>query len=458
MSSLWEKHFKNPGGINELLIVSVPVIISQASGSLMMFTDRLLLTPIGKLHPAASMIGGFTATLNSIFYMGILSYITALTGQYLGAKKNKLCSVSVSQGFIFIGLVYPIILLSGHVLAPLYFDFAGTSEQETKLALQYFNIINLNSLFSLSCCALAAFFSGIGQTMQVMKINLIGLIINIPLSYLMINFGFLGHFHGIQGAAVSTLISTLLMFLLFIRQYMNENISKLYFIPSSFYFDRQVFKILLKFGGPTGLEFLLIFFAFSSFIALFHSYGEPEAVAITIAFNWDIVAFLPLWGLNIGLMGMVGRYQGSNQFDMSLRSTYSALKVAYSISLGFGVLFFFFSNPLTELFMTPDLGANSSKILQLSTSMLKMIGLYCFANATNLVFTATLRASGDTKICMVISLLTNWSMLASCYFSIRYLQLEPIWTWVLFVGFVFLESFVFTYRFLDGRWRGIRMV
>ena len=45
-----------PGGLSELIKQALPAGISQACFSLMMFTDRYLLSPLGKEAPAASMI------------------------------------------------------------------------------------------------------------------------------------------------------------------------------------------------------------------------------------------------------------------------------------------------------------------------------------------------------------------------------------------------------------------
>ena len=90
MFAFLKKKEAKAGGVRELLIVSVPIMISQGAYSLMLFTDRFLLAPLGKEYPACSMLGGFVSTLWVILFMGILNYCNPLIAQYIGAGKKNM--------------------------------------------------------------------------------------------------------------------------------------------------------------------------------------------------------------------------------------------------------------------------------------------------------------------------------------------------------------------------------
>ena len=66
---------------------------------------------------------------------------------------------------------------------------------------------------------------------------------------------------------------------------------------------------LLRFGYPA-VELFLNLLAFTSMILLFHSHGLATATAVTIVFNWDMVSFVPLLGIQIGVVSLVERYMG----------------------------------------------------------------------------------------------------------------------------------------------------
>ena len=48
--------------------------------------------------------------------------------------------------------------------------------------------------------------------------------------------------------------------------------------------------------------------AFNLFLLMFQSYGIAEAASAAIVFNWDILSFVPMIGLNLGVISLVGRF------------------------------------------------------------------------------------------------------------------------------------------------------
>ncbi|HYE87342.1 MAG TPA: hypothetical protein VEA16_13365, partial [Vicinamibacterales bacterium] len=67
----------------KLLRMSVPMVISQGSFGLMIFTDRWLLGQIGPAHMAAAMGGGVACYFSYSLFNGIVAYANALVAQYL---------------------------------------------------------------------------------------------------------------------------------------------------------------------------------------------------------------------------------------------------------------------------------------------------------------------------------------------------------------------------------------
>lgn len=458
MFSFFNKNNIQPGSVLDLLKVSFPIMISQGSSSLMMFTDRYVLTSLGKDYPSASMAGGFFALLCVIFFSGILTYINPLVSQYRGSGQKSKCSVVVSQGVIFSFWVFPLVLILGYFSAPLYFDFIGTAVNEKILSISYFNILNLFCFFVLINSVFSCFFSGVKNAKIVMFANLVAMVVNIPLTYYAVHFGLFGAFYGIEGAALATSLSQVIMFLIYIFSYLREKNQKEYSVQDSFSLNRPVLKKLFKFGFASGLEFFLLFFAFNTFVTLFHSYGSNEALAMTIVFSWDIIAFLPLWGLSIGVMSVSGNFLGARNIKGALDTTYSGLKIALFIVLFMGGLFLFFTEDLVTLLMPESLEDDYHSILNLSCLMLKTAAIYCVAEGVNMVVSATLRASGDTKCCLYISLLCHWSVLIVSFVAIKQMSWLPYYTWLVFVLSLFVQSCLFLGRFYQGSWKKIEVI
>ena len=47
---------------------------------------------------------------------------------------------------------------------------------------------------------------------------------------------------------------------------------------------------------------------FNVFLLMFQSYGVTQGAAMAIVFNWDMLSFVPMIGLNIAVMSLIGRF------------------------------------------------------------------------------------------------------------------------------------------------------
>jgi hypothetical protein len=87
--------------------------------------------------------------------------------------------------------------------------------------------------------------------------DVFGLVINVPLSYVMV-FGKLGFpALGIVGAGVSTVVSTILAFLLFLAFYFGKEHRDRFAVRRSFSLDLKILRRFWRLGFPSGLEMFL---------------------------------------------------------------------------------------------------------------------------------------------------------------------------------------------------------
>ena len=146
--------------------------------------------------------------------------------------------------------------------------------------------------FTLSKICIASYFSGIGRTKVVMIADVLGMMMNIPLSYVLI-FGKLGFpTLGIAGAALGTFISSAFALLLFTLFYLQRENREKYQVLSSFKLDKPILQRYVRLGFPSGLELFLNIAAFNLFLLMFQSYGVAEGASAAIVFNWDILSFV----------------------------------------------------------------------------------------------------------------------------------------------------------------------
>lgn len=176
---------KFPGGIWEMTMIALPMVVSFACDTAMTFTDRLFLSRVSPVHMNATMAGGISYFLMMSFFLGLIGYVTALVAQYLGAGQKFQCSKVLTQAGIIILFAYPLLLASRPVFLHVISSF-GFSSQQLVLQKEYFNLLMLGTVFSLGRHALSSFFSGIGHTRQVMLASLLAMAVNCSLNYCLI--------------------------------------------------------------------------------------------------------------------------------------------------------------------------------------------------------------------------------------------------------------------------------
>lgn len=445
------------GGLREMFAISLPMVVSHGCETVMVFTDRLFLSRLGSVPMNASMIGGLTSFMLMTFFIGLTGYATALVAQYLGAGRKDHCALVLSQAVILALFSYPLILAARPLAHEL---FMAMNIPETQLVPQqlYFDILVYGAIFVLLRNCFSSFFSGIGQTRVVMFAALITMAVNIVANYILI----FGHFGvpalGLRGAAYGTLFSSLCGLLVLTATYLRRENRSTYQIKSALRFDRMVMFKLLRFGSPAGVELFLCLLAFTFMMMLFHSDGLITATAVTIVFNWDMVSFVPLLGIQIGVVSLVGRYMGAGRPDIAARVTNSGLKMSWIYSSLILVLFVFFTEQLVGVFQPEAAEDIYLQAAPLAVSMLRLASLYVLADATVVVFSGALRGAGDTFWTMCLSVGMHWLLVVMLFVFLKVLELPPQTAWLAVIGFFLIFSGLFYLRYQKGKWKTLELV
>ncbi|MGH1373438.1 MAG: MATE family efflux transporter [Cellvibrionaceae bacterium] len=436
--------------LSMLLAIALPMIVSQSTYAVMIFTDRYFMSLIGPTHVAATLGGGVAALMCVSLFMGLLSYGNALVAQALGAKQYGQCSRTVTQGVVLTFLSLPILALSAWGVY-LGFDQLGHDPQQTVLEKSYFKVLILGAGFTLLKTCLASYFAGIGRTSVVMTADLLAVLLNVPLSYGLI-FGVWGLPQlDIMGAALGTVLSNLFALAVFVCFYLGPKNSRVYEVAKSLKLEMPLLKRYLTFGFPSGLEMFLNIAAFNAFILLFQSYGVVQGAAAAIVLNWDILSFVPMVGLHIAVISLVGRCVGAGDYKRlnAVISSGFLLGLVYSGILA--LLFIVFRESLVDVFITDATG--DEQIRELASWMMVGMASYVMADAVILISGGVLRGAGDTRWLMTASALVHWAMVVVAYLVIMEWQLGPKVAWLVFVGMILSLALCFTLRLVSPSWR-----
>ncbi|WP_423897877.1 MATE family efflux transporter [Candidatus Pelagadaptatus aseana] len=437
--------------LKQLTSLALPMVISQGAFALMIFTDRLFLSMVSPLHMAAGLGGGVASFFCISLFMGILAYSNALVAQYYGAGERRQCARVLTQSLILCLGFMPFLALIGFGVSRL-FSLMGHAPEQVELEVSYLTVMLSGAILALIKMAFASFFAGTGKTKVVMTGDLVGVVINVPLTYALI-FGAVGLPElGIVGAALGTIIGNLVSLLVLAAFYFAPQHRALYAVARSFVLDRTILTRYLRLGVPAGFESFLNVAAFNLFLLMFQSYGVVQAASAAIVLNWDMLTFIPMLGLNAAVVSLVGRYVGSGDADQ----VGQVMRAGFVLGLGYtsivAVTFLVFRAPMVDVFINGD-GAEAEAIRQLSVFMMLGLSTYVMADAIIQVAGGSLRGVGDTLWMMKVSTSLHWLVLVLQVLVIKIWQLGPEVSWMVFVVQLLSIAGAFSLRLKSGRWR-----
>lgn len=447
----------SPGNVSELLTIALPMMASSACDTAMTFTDRLFLSKLGTAQMNAALCGGLTSFFMATFFLGLIGYGTALVAQFFGSDQKHNCSKVVTQTGIIAILAYPLILIFAP-LARSAFRASGIAPEQLGPQTLFFNLLVYASIVGLLRSVFCSFFSGIGKTRIVMIASVVAMIVNIGLNYVLV----LGHFGfpslGIRGSAYGTITGGMCGLLVLAAAYFFGDTRSQFGVKDSFKLDFDVMRKLLKFGYPAGLEFFLNIGAFTTMVTLFDSQGQIVATAATVTFNWDMVAYVPLIGIEIAVTSLVGRYMGAKQPDMAHNSAMSGIKVGSTYSIIMLVMFMSIPYSLVNIFKPDVNDVVFAQSLPLTLFMVRLVAVYVLLEAMVIAFCGALRGAGDTFWAMSVSVALHWLMVGILFVLLKVMHASAQVAWTTVILWFLLFSFVFYLRYRGGKWREIEVI
>lgn len=448
----FERNFSEArrGNIRDVLIIALPMLLSMSFDTLMTFADRLFLSKLSPELMNAALAGGSAQIVVMTFFNGVISYATAQVAQNYGARQFLNCSRAAFQAMLIALVSSPLVLL----LSPFVywmFETSGVKGEQLSAQILYFDTLLYGAIFVLFRQVFSSFFSGIGRTRIIMIAAFIGMLVNIFFNYFLI-FG-VGPFPklGILGAAYGTILGNAATVLILVGKFFGKACREKFGLFFSFH--RKLFLELLRRGSASGAEMFLCMLAFQTLILLFHGMDSRSATAATIMFNWDMVAYVPLLGLEVASTSLSGRYIGARDSAAVRRAVRSAMIVGVGFSIVVAILFIGIPHILVDMFSPQGEDALFLSARPHAISMLRIASLYVLVETGLVVFAGALRGAGDTFWVMVSMVLLNWLTVLILWIFRSFFHFGVVGCWISVVIAFSLFPLALLFRWKSGKWR-----
>ena len=438
-----QTHLYSNTDLRKLLI---PIIIEQLLSSLMGTVDTMMVSNVGS---AAISAVSLVDSIN-ILVIQALSALAAggaiLCSQYIGSEKRD-GAIRSAQQVLFVMTVLSVALSAGCLIfrVPLLRVIFGAVEADVmKNSQVYFLFTLLSFPFIGLYDAGASILRAQNNSRSPMVISVISNFMNIGGNAILI-FGF--HM-GVEGAAISTLISRIFCAVVVLWKLRDE--SKPIFVKQylSIRPDFGLIKKILFIGIPSGIENSMFQFgklAIQSTVSTLGTVAIAAQAMTNILENLNGVAAI---GVGIGLMTVVGQCLGAGRKDEAIYYIKKLCWLSEVVIVASCLLVFVLTKPIT---MIGGMEAESAKLCMQMMIFITIAKPLCWVMA--FVPGYGMRAAGDVNFSMITSCCTMWLCRVSlCIYLCRVWGFGPIAVWIGMAADWSLRSILFTIRFKSGKW------
>ncbi|QEL12564.1 MATE family efflux transporter [Kushneria phosphatilytica] len=385
-----------------LLRLAVPIVLANVLQSLYQLIDAFWVGRLGG-HAVAAVSVCFPITFLLIALgsgLGVAG--STLVAQYMGAGQHRMVNRVAAQTLLMVALVSIGLSLLGEWLAPSLLKLLGVAPEVYDGALIFLRFSLAAMIFTFGFAMFQSLMRGIGEVRTPLYIVAGTVVLNVVLDPLLI-FG-LGPIPGlgVGGAALATLITQALALMIGLRLLLRGRWT-IQPAASDFRPDWPFIRRAFRLGFPASIELSARALSMNVMVFLVSGFGTVTIAAYGVGTNVLSFVIIPALGLSMSTAALVGQNIGAGQFERAARIARLSAAIAFVTLSLVGALVFVFATALVRFFVPAD-----DAVIATGGRFLHTVALTFGFMGLQMALTGVFRATGQTLVAMVLTLVSQW--------------------------------------------------
>ena len=378
-----------------------PVILGMVGHVVVQLVDNVMVGQLGPSELAAISLGNSYISIALSIGLGFSTAITPLVAESHMAKRPLVIRLIFSNGLIMCFSLGILLSLAVFLAYPMLYRM-GQSPEVVDLAIPYLKWVSFSLIPLITFQAFKQFSDGLSKTLPAMYATMLANGLNIVLNYFLIFGIWIFPQLGIEGAAIGTFISRVIM-VLFMILYMIRKKDIRTYLPG-FYdwkFKPLIFNKIISIGYPSALQMLCEFLFFISAIWLSGILGKLSQAANQIALNLTAITYMFAIGVGVAATIRVGNYKGMKNFKELKRVAYSIFLLIVIIDIVFCLILLVSRHELPWIYLNQN---NLEELIEIQTvvflasQLLLISSIFQIFDGAQAVILGALRGLQDVKI------------------------------------------------------------
>lgn len=436
----------------QLRALIIPLIIEQFLAIAVGAADTVMVSACGEAAVSAvSLVDSINILLINIF-SALATGGAVVASQFIGRQEPQQANTSARQ------LIYSVSALSVMIAVfalifrrPILSGIFGTVEPEVmENALTYFWLSVVSYPFLAVYNSGAALFRSMGNSRISMMVSLLMNLVNITGNAILI-YGFN---MGVAGAATASLFSRILaavMMLALLRD-VRRSICVRGLLKVKLNFP--MIGAILRIGVPNGVENGIFQVGKLMVASLVAGFGTTAIAANAVGNTLCQITIIPGVAIGLAMVTVVGQCVGAGDYVQTRRYVRLLMRLTYITMLVMELAVILLSGQLVQFFnLTPETGVLAQKLLLIHNLMAIVFWPPAFTLPN------ALRAAGDAKFTMVVSMVSVWACRIGFSFLLgRTLEMGVTGVWIAMTLDWVARTAFFVWRYCGKRWEQKKLI
>ena len=438
---------------NKMLVaLIIPLVVEQFLAVLVGMADSIMIASVGEAAVSGVSLVDQVMILFINLFAALATGGAVVAGQYLGMKREKEACDSANQLIWFITICALIITVAiywgrGFIL---HIVFGSISAEVRNHADIYLMIVALSIPFMALYNGGAAVFRAMGNSGISMKVSILMNTINVGGNAILI-YGF---HRGTEGVAIPTLVSRAVAAIVIIVLLCNEKYQLHIEKGIRYKPDWKMIRRILSIGVPNGLENSMFQLGKILVLSLVSTFGTYAIAANAVSNAVALFQILPGMAITLAITTVIARCIGAGDYEQARYYTRKLMIITFvSLWIMNGLIYLIMPNILSAYHLTDLTAVTTRKILMFHSISCMLIWPFSFS------LPGTLRAAGDAKVTMYISIVSMWAFrIGFSYVLGKYLGLGVFGIWVAMVIDWCFRAVLMVIRYLSGKWMDMKTI
>lgn len=332
--------------------------------------------------------------------------------------------------------------------------FAGSEADTHESAVAYFRIIMGGMMFNIISLAINAAQRGSGNTKIALRTNLTSNIVNVCFNFLLIEgrFGFPAW--GVQGAAIATVLGTVVACAMSIISLFSKSsfVSVKFILENKLRATKEAFKQIFNLASSVFIEQILLRVGFMSVSVMAAKLGTRAFAAHQVGMNIMGLSFSFGDGMQVAAVTLIGQSLGQKNAELAKKYGTICQRMGNLISVVLSVLYLLLGEWFFGMYF------DEAETIAIGVQIMQVMVLIVLMQVSQVIYMGCLRGAGDVRFTTVASTISVTFIRPIASFIFAYgLNFGVIGIWWGVVCDQICRLILTNWRFRSGKWTEIEI-